>query len=197
MFMPNFSSIGRFCKIGMDHPLGCSELKFSRFDFIFSHYESLATSLPNFSSIGWTWKIGMGHPIGSLEMKIFKIWLHILSLEDISCLHAKFQPSTTISNFNPHHSKDPHRSTTWTILLIFELDLCICITYMCAKFQVDRISLKRVIVGPTDRQTDRQTSRVHKPWVGLKINVVNCNNYHWHFYSSSFKYLVKPRVTKN
>jgi hypothetical protein len=52
------------------------------------------------------------------------------------------------------------------ILPIFELSLCFGLKKMCRKFQIDMLSLKRVIVLPYGR-----TWRVHKPWIGLKRKV--------------------------
>jgi hypothetical protein len=60
------------------------------------------------------------------------------------------------------------------ILLIFELSSWFEFIKMCTKFQVDWLNLKRVIVPP-DGQTDGQTERVHKPWIGLKgIGWMSC-----------------------
>jgi len=69
-------------------------------------------------------------------------------------------------------SIDPHWSTNWPIMSIFELNSSFGTYYKCAKFQVDRISFTAVIAIQTDGRTDRQTRWVHKPWLGLKSDTI-------------------------
>jgi hypothetical protein len=54
----------------------------------------------------------------------------------------------------PADLNDPHRSPCGPILPIFELTSSFAQMHKCAKFQVNRISLKRDIAIQTDRQTD-------------------------------------------
>ena len=72
--------------------------------------------------------------------------------------------------------------TTWPILLIYELNLYFCILYTCAKFGADRTSRLGCILsqtdGRTDRQTDRRTRWLHKPWLGLKMCSLDAGKYY-------------------
>src|ERR1700722_15119174 len=78
---------------------------------------------------------------------------------------AKFEGNRMKFNFHPRATTAQKTSgscqghnffSSRQILFIFELSLCIDVIYVCAKFQVDRISLTRVIER-TDRRTDRRT----------------------------------------
>jgi hypothetical protein len=71
------------------------------------------------------------------------------------------------------------------ILLIFKLSSWFGLIKMCRKFQVDWLSLKRVIVLP-----DRQTERVHKSWIGLKTGLIFQKTYSAALRNFSYLYFI-------
>src|SRR5665811_623618 len=74
-------------------------------------------------------------------------------------------PTKTLVGSHGHNS-----APTGPIKPIFELIQAMVDVHMWTKFGVNRSSGVGCTGGQTDRQTDGQTTWLHKPWLGLKSN---------------------------